>query len=109
MRLRPDDDVYAARSVWLGPVGYTFPWVARYLAYGVWLCLFVGVLAVELLTPLPMGLPPVWELSGSILATYVLMQLVDVEVPLRALVGTAQGMIPAGRRRERPERARVTL
>ncbi len=35
MRVRPDDEVYRINTVWLGPRGLTFPWTARYLAYGV--------------------------------------------------------------------------
>ncbi|GAB6901933.1 hypothetical protein JCM9957A_50230 [Kineosporia succinea] len=85
MRSRPDDLIYQADTVWLGPQGMTWPWVARYKAYGVWLLTFLGILLVEAITPLKVGIPPVWELCISILATYAVMSLVTHERPLSSL------------------------
>ena len=82
MRVVPDDEVYRVNTVWLGPRGLTLPWTARYQAYGVWLAMFVLVLVVEALTPLSMGVPPVWEACATTLATYAIMTFVDHERPV---------------------------
>jgi hypothetical protein len=81
----PDDEVYRVNTVWLGPRGLTLPWTARYQAYGVWLGMFVLVLAVEALTPITMGVPPVWEACATTLATYAVMSFVDYERPVVAV------------------------
>lgn len=47
MRIRTDDDVYRVDAVWLGPPKATFPWRARYVAWGVGFVLFFVVLSVE--------------------------------------------------------------
>ena len=82
MLLRPDDDVYRVDAVWLGPRGLTLPWAARYSAYGIWVVLFVGVLLVEAVLPMPVTIPPVWELVLTILATYALTGVIDHDRPL---------------------------
>jgi len=86
VRVAPDDEVYRVRTEWLGPDGLTLPWSARYQAYGLWLALFVIILAVELFTPLSVGLPPVWEICIATLITYAVMAYTDYDVPLRAVV-----------------------
>jgi hypothetical protein len=83
--LRPDDEVYRVDAVWLGPQGMTLPWAARYTAYGMWVVLFVGVLLVEAVLPMPVSVPPVWELVLTVLATYALTGLVDHDRPLRSV------------------------
>lgn len=85
MRVVPDDEVYRVNTVWLGPRGLTFPWTARYLAYATWLVTFLVVLFVEAVTPLDVGIPPVWEIAGTTLFTYALMGFVDHERPVRAV------------------------
>lgn len=82
MRVSPDDEVYRVNTVWLGPRGLTLPWTARYQAYGVWLLMFVLVLLVEAITPIDMGVPPVWEACATTLATYAVMTFVDYERPI---------------------------
>ena len=47
MRIRTDDDVYRVDAVWLGPPRATFPWRARYVAWGVGTVMFLVVLGVE--------------------------------------------------------------
>ncbi len=86
MRVRPDDEVYRVRAVWLGPRGLTLPWTARYLAYAIWLVVFGAVLFVEWVTPLRVGVPPVWEVCLSVLATYWLTGFVDHDRPPRSLI-----------------------
>jgi hypothetical protein len=85
MRVAPDDEVYRVNTVWLGPRGLTFPWAARYLAYAVWLLTFLVVLAFEGVTPLHVGVPPVWEISITTLFTYAVMGFVDHERPLSSV------------------------
>ena len=104
MRVAPDDDVYRVNAVWLGPRGLTFPWTARYLAYATWLVTFLVVLLVEaVVTPLKVGVPPVWEITITTLFTYAVMGFVDHERPVRAVWQTfladlaAPRSVPAGR------------
>lgn len=85
MRVTPDDEVYRVNTVWLGPRGLTFPWTARYLAYAVWLVAFLLILLVEAVTPIDVGLPPVWEISIATLFTYAVMGLVDHERPVASV------------------------
>ena len=82
MLVRPDDEVYRVDAVWLGPQGLTLPWSARYSAYGIWVILFVAVLVVEGLLPMPVSIPPVWELVLTILGTYALTGVIDHDRPL---------------------------
>jgi hypothetical protein len=82
MRVVPDDEVYRVHAVWLGPRGLTLPWTARYAAYGIWLLLFISVLAVEAVLPVAVSVPPVWELVVTVLGTYAVMGLVDHDRPV---------------------------
>jgi hypothetical protein len=85
MLIRPDDDVYRVDAVWLGPQGFTLPWSARYSAYGIWVVLFVSVLALEAVLPTHVSIPPVWELVLTILATYALTGVIDHDRPLTSV------------------------
>ncbi len=107
MLLRPDDEVYRVDAVWLGPRGLTLPWSARYSAYGIWLVLFVAVLLVEALLPMPVSVPPVWELVLTILATYALTGVIDHDRPLVSVWHLLRAEATAPRPR-RPERATRT-
>lgn len=98
MRVTPDDDVYRVNAVWLGPRGLTFPWTARYLAYTTWLITFLFVLAVEAVTPLHVGVPPVWELTLTTLFTYAVMGFIDHDRPVRAAWQTFVADLSAPRR-----------
>jgi hypothetical protein len=104
MRVTPDDEVYRVHAVWLGPRGLTLPWTARYSAYGIWLLLFMAVLAAEAVLPVPVSVPPIWELVVTVLATYAVMGLVDHDRP----VGTVWQLVRnevAAPRAPRPGRA----
>jgi hypothetical protein len=105
MRIAPDDEVYRVNTVWLGPRGLTFPWTARYLAYAVWLVTFLIVLGVEALTPLSVGLPPVWEICMTTLFTYAVMGFVDHERPVSAVWQTFVADLSA----PRPTSSEVTV
>jgi hypothetical protein len=95
--LRPDDEVYRVDAVWLGPQGMTLPWTARYSAYGIWLTLFVGVLLAEAVLPMPVSVPPVWELMVTVLATYAVTGLIDHDRPLRSVWQLARAELLAPR------------
>jgi hypothetical protein len=47
VRIRTDDEIYRVDAVWLGPPKATFPWRARYVAWGIGIAVFLLVLAVE--------------------------------------------------------------
>lgn len=107
MRLQPDDDVYRINAVWLGPRGLTLPWVARYTAYAIWLTAFVTIVLFEVVTPLPVGVPPVWEFAISVLATYAVMGLVDHERPFRSVLEVARAEVTGPRRDVRSRHLQV--
>ena len=106
MRVLPDDEVYRVNTVWLGPTVLTFPWTARYLAYAVWLVSFLVVLLVERITPLHIGVPPVWEICMTTLFTYGVMGFVDHERPVRAVWETFRADLTAPRRQNAVIRTR---
>lgn len=107
MRVAPDDDVYRVNAVWLGPRGLTFPWTARYLAYATWLVTFLVILLVEAVTPLSIGVPPVWEICITTLFTYAVMSFVDHERPVRAVWRTFLADLSAPRKSPKPKAART--
>jgi hypothetical protein len=108
MRLVPDDEVYRVHAVWLGPRGLTLPWTARYSAYGIWLTLFLGVLAAEVVLPMSVSVPPVWEVAVTILATYAVMGLVDHERPVGSVWQLVRTEATAPRVPKRPGAVRVS-
>ena len=107
MRVAPDDEVYRVNTVWLGPRGLTFPWTARYLAYAVWLVTFLAVIGFEAITPLSVGLPPVWEICLTTLFTYAVMGFVDHERPFSAVWQTFMVDLTTPRPGARVQRVRV--
>ncbi len=108
MRLRTDDEAFRLNAVWLGPTGYTFPWTARYTAYGVGFLIFCAILLVKAVTPLSIGLPPVWEFVIAVLLTNALMALVDHDRPIRSVVQTARAEARASRP-SKPARTAVVV
>src|SRR4051812_28764251 len=104
MRITADDEVYRVRTVWLGPRGLTLPWAARYLAYSTWLAVVLTILAFEAVTPLNVGVPPVWEVCIATLATYGLMGLVDHDRTLKSVLETARVELTAPRHQEATHR-----
>lgn len=110
MLLRPDDEVYRVDAVWLGPRGLTLPWAARYSAYGIWLVLFVSVLLVEAILPIPVSIPPVWELVLTILATYAVTGVIDHDRPVISVWQLLRTEVTAPRspKPDRPRRVSTT-
>jgi hypothetical protein len=86
LRIRTDDDVYRVDAVWLGPPKATFPWRARYVAWGVGLVVFLVVLGVE--RQLGIGFSffsTGWALLITILLTRVIGSRISHERPLTAV------------------------
>jgi hypothetical protein len=108
MRLRPDDEVYRVDAVWLGPSGMTLPWSARYSAYAIWLVLFVTILLAEAVLPMPVSVPPVWEVVLSVLATYAVTTFIDHERPVRSVWQLVRAETTAPRAREPRSPVRLT-
>lgn len=77
MHLYADDDVRRIHAVWLGPSGWTWPWAARYIAYGLWLAILAAILLFEAVTPLDVPYVPVWEACIAVVASTALMTWVD--------------------------------
>lgn len=88
-RIEGDDEVYRFRAVWLGPADVDLPFHARYLAYGVGFSVFAAILLFEAITPLSVGVPPMWEFSITIFLTCVVMSAVDHDKPLAAVLHNA--------------------
>ncbi|MGH3829322.1 MAG: hypothetical protein ACRDRS_02550 [Pseudonocardiaceae bacterium] len=87
MRIRTDDDVYRVDAVWLGPPKATFPWRARYVAWGIGIVMFLVVLGCE--RQLGIGFSffsTGWGLLITILLTRVIGSRISHERPLSAVV-----------------------
>lgn len=83
MLVRTDDEVYRVDSVWLGPPRATFPWRARYVAYGLGLLVMILVMFVQ--RRLGIGLDffsVAWALVLTIAITRLIGTRIDYERPL---------------------------
>jgi hypothetical protein len=86
LRIRTDDDVYRVDAVWLGPPKATFPWRARYVAWGVGMMLFLVVLGVERQLGIGFGFFSTgWGLLITILLTRLIGSRINHERPLGAV------------------------
>jgi hypothetical protein len=87
LRIRTDDEVYRVDAVWLGPPKATFPWRARYVAWGVGTVVFLVVLGVE--RQLGIGFSffsTGWGLLITIALTRLIGSRISHERPLTAVV-----------------------
>ncbi len=86
MRIRTDDEVYRVDAVWLGPPKATFPWRARYVAWGVGTVVFL--LALTVLRNLGVGLfwSFAWGLVATVALTMVICSRISHERPLGAVL-----------------------
>ncbi|SES43605.1 hypothetical protein [Actinokineospora terrae] len=86
MRIRTDDEVYRVDAVWLGPPKATFPFRARYVAWGVGTVVFL--LALTVLRNLGVGLfwSFAWGLVATIGLTMVICSRISHERPLGAVL-----------------------
>ncbi|MCX2731830.1 hypothetical protein OOZ19_16435 [Saccharopolyspora sp. NFXS83] len=87
MRIRTDDEVYRVDAVWLGPPKATFPWRARYVAWGVGTIVFLAVLAIERRMNIGFGLFSTgWAVVITILVTRIVCSRITHERPLGAVM-----------------------
>lgn len=86
MRIRTDDEVYRVDAVWLGPPKATFPWRARYVAWGVGIAVFLAVLTVERQLGIPFGFfSTAWAFVITIVITRLITAKINHERPLGAV------------------------
>lgn len=87
MRVRTDDEVYRVDAVWLGPPKATFPWRARYVAWGVGIPVFLLVLTVERQIGLGFGFfTTAWAFIATIAITRLITSKISHERPLGAVL-----------------------
>lgn len=87
MRIRTDDDVYRVDAVWLGPPKATFPWRARYVAWGVGFVLFFVVLTVERQLGFGFGFfSTAWAFVITVALTKLITAKISHERPLGAVM-----------------------
>jgi len=86
VRIRTDDEVYRVDAVWLGPPKATFPWRARYVAWGVGIVLFLLVLLIERRLGFGFGFfSTAWAVMIAIVGTRLICSRIDAERPLGAV------------------------
>jgi hypothetical protein len=85
--LHNDDELAVVNSEFLGPSGYTFPWRARYSAYGIAITLGLVTSYVIHRVGLPINLfTIVWSTALIVLATRGIGKVVTFETQLRVLI-----------------------
>jgi hypothetical protein len=86
LQIRTDDEIYRVDAVWLGPPKATFPWRARYVAWGVGTVMFLVVLTVERQMGIHFGFFSTgWGLLITILLTRLIGSRISHERPLTAV------------------------
>jgi hypothetical protein len=86
VRVRTDDEVYRVDAVWLGPPKATFPWRARYVAWGVGILVFVLVLTGERAVGFGFGFFTVaWAVIATVVLTRLICSRISHERPLGAV------------------------
>ncbi|HEU5471149.1 MAG TPA: hypothetical protein VFV67_10890 [Actinophytocola sp.] len=86
MRIRTDDEVYRVDAVWLGPPRATFPWRARYVAWGVGTVVFLVVLTIFRQVGVSLFWSIAWGLVVTIGLTMVICGRISHERPLTAVL-----------------------
>jgi hypothetical protein len=86
VRIRTDDEVYRVDAVWLGPPRATFPWRARYVAWGVGTVLFLVVLTVFRQMGISLFWAIAWGLVVTIGLTMIICGRISHERPLTAVL-----------------------
>ncbi|RZQ62581.1 hypothetical protein [Amycolatopsis suaedae] len=89
MRIRTDDEVYRVDAVWLGPPKATFPWRARYVAWGVGIPLFLVLLAVK--RQLGFGFAD-WSTAFLVPITIFLTRLITAKISHERPLGAVMTM-----------------
>jgi Na+/melibiose symporter-like transporter len=87
LRVRTDDEVYRVDAVWLGPPKATFPWRARYVAWGVGIVVFLLVMTVERQMGIGFGFfSTAWAFVATIILTRFICARISHERPLGAVM-----------------------
>lgn len=87
MRIRTDDEIYRVDAVWLGPPKATFPWRARYVAWGIGIAVFLLVLAVERRMNIGFSFfSTAWALVITVALTRLIGSRISHERPLGAVM-----------------------
>ncbi|MBB5156153.1 hypothetical protein [Saccharopolyspora phatthalungensis] len=87
MRIRTDDEIYRVDAVWLGPPKATFPWRARYVAWGVGIVVFMVVLAVERRMNIGFSFfSTAWGVIITVVVTRIICSRIGHERPLGAVL-----------------------
>ncbi len=87
MRIRTDDEVYRVDAVWLGPPKATFPWRARYVAWGVGITMFLLVMTVERQLGFGFGFfSTAWAFVITVVLTRLITAKISHERPLGAVL-----------------------
>ena len=87
MRIRTDDEIYRVDAVWLGPPKATFPWRARYVAWGVGIVVFMLVLAIERRMNIGFSFfSTAWAVVITIVVTRIICSRITHERPLSAVL-----------------------
>ena len=81
MQLQPDDFWYQVKSKWLGSPPITLPFFARYVAWGLMVATFVGVLVVNWFLGLIPSHPfiAVWTFPVPLLLAALILRFSDEE------------------------------
>lgn len=109
MRIRTDDEVYRVDAVWLGPPKATFPWRARYVAWGVGIAVFLLVLTVERQLGVGFGFfSTAWAFIATILITRLITRKISHERPLGAVFTMWLRELHAPREKPRGDGGAVT-
>lgn len=83
VHIRTDDDVYRVDAVWLGPPRATFPWRARYSAYGVGLLVMIVIMFLQRRLGIPIGFFSIaWALLITVVVTRFVSRRINDERPL---------------------------
>lgn len=103
MRIRTDDEVYRVDAVWLGPPKATFPWRARYVAWGVGIVVFLAVLVIQRRIGIGFHLISTgWAVVITIAVTRLITSRISHERPLGAVLVMALRELTAPRERTSP-------
>jgi hypothetical protein len=86
VRIRTDDEVYRVDAVWLGPPRATFPWRARYVAWGVGTVVFLVVLTIFRQMGISLFWSIGWGLAVTIGITMIICARISHERPLGAVL-----------------------
>lgn len=103
MRIRTDDEVYRVDAVWLGPPKATFPFRARYVAWGVGTLVFLVVLAIERQLGIGFGFfSTAWAVVLTIALTRLICSRITHERPLTSVATMWVRELSAPRQRSKP-------